>query len=323
MTLTESPTEKKDSPAKVRPWWIIRVVGSICVLSFTLWILPIHEVWNTIRGIRPSLWLFTFSVFLLGHVLSSTKWWFLIRKGDMPFSTALRAHFAGLMANLCLPGMAGGDVVRASLVARGSASKSRIAVGSVVDRVLDSFGLLLLSCAGALFAFNGDGWLDSPLVTVVIVFIVALALIPLFVLVVRKLPQKPVVEKLRQAIDEFQKEPSTLFLCLGLSMIVQSAFIGLNSALATSSGIHVSPAAWFFAWPLSKLIATLPISMGGLGVREASLAALLRQFGAVPAQVVAVGLLWQTILYASGLFGGLTVFMSAKLRLSPAPDSQS
>ena len=323
MTITESPSLKNESPAKVRPWWIIRVVGSICVLSFTLWILPIHDVWNTIRGIRPTVWLFTFSVFLLGHVVSSTKWWFLIRKNDLPYSTALRAHFAGLMANLCLPGMAGGDVVRASLVARGAASKSRIAVGSVVDRVLDSFGLLLLSCAGALFAFNSDGWLDSPLVTVVIIFVVALALIPVFIFTIRRLPQKPIVEKFRQAIEEFQKEPSTLFLCLGLSMIVQSAFIGLNIALAVSSGISVSTAAWFFAWPLSKLIATLPISMGGLGVREASLAALLKRFGAAPAQVVAVGLLWQTILYASGLFGGLTVFMSAKLRLSPAPDSQS
>ena len=323
MTIIEAPSVKNESPAKVRPWWIIRVVGSICVLSFTRWILPIHDVWNTIRGIRPSLWLFTFSVFLLGHVVCSTKWWFLIRKNDLPYSTALRAHFAGLMANLCLPGMAGGDVVRASLVARGAASKSRIAVGSVVDRVLDSFGLLLLSCAGALFAFNGDGWFDSPLVTVVIIFLVALAIIPVFIFTVRKLPQKPIVEKLRQAIEQFQKEPSTLFLCLGLSMIVQSAFIGLNIALATSSGIRVSVAAWFFAWPLSKLIATLPISIGGLGVREASLAALLKRFGAAPAQVVAVGLLWQTILYASGLFGGLTVFMSAKLRLSPAPDSQS
>jgi conserved hypothetical protein len=323
MTVIETPTVKNESTAKVRPWWIIRVVGSICVLSFTLWILPIHDVWNTIRGIKPSVWLFTFAVFLLGHVVSSTKWWFLIRKNDLPYSTALRAHFAGLMANLCLPGMAGGDVVRASLVARGSASKSRIAVGSVVDRVLDSFGLLLLSCAGALFAFTGDGWLDSPLVTVIITFVIALALIPAFIFTIRKLPQKPIVEKLRQAIEQFQKEPSTLFLCLGLSMIVQSAFIGLNIALATSSGIDVPVAAWFFAWPLSKLIATLPISMGGLGVREASLAALLKRFGAAPAQVVAVGLLWQTILYASGLFGGLTVFMSAKLRLSPAPDSQS
>jgi uncharacterized membrane protein YbhN (UPF0104 family) len=100
--------------------------------------------------------------------------------------------------------------------------------------------------------------------------------------------------------------------------MVQSAFIGLNIALATEGAIDAPIAAWFFAWPLSKLISMVPISIGGLGVREASLAALMVRFGAVPAKVVAVGLLWQTILYASGLIGGITLLMSAKLRLGMA-----
>jgi uncharacterized membrane protein YbhN (UPF0104 family) len=45
--------------------------------------------------------------------------------------------------------------------------------------------------------------------------------------------------------------------------------------------------------------------MGGLGVREATMARLLSPFGADPAQVIAIGLIWQTVLYASGLIGVL------------------
>ena len=58
----------------------------------------------------------------------------------------------------------------------------------------------------------------------------------------------------------------------------------------------------------------VPISIAGLGVREASLAALLSPLGANPAKVVAVGLLWQTILFAGGLIGGLTLLILAKLK---------
>jgi glycosyltransferase 2 family protein len=57
-------------------------------------------------------------------------------------------------------------------------------------------------------------------------------------------------------------------------------------------------------WPLSKLAALVPITLGGLGVREATLAALLVPFGVPPAVGVVAALLWQTVLITGGLFAG-------------------
>jgi len=57
-------------------------------------------------------------------------------------------------------------------------------------------------------------------------------------------------------------------------------------------------------------------------VREASMAALLQPFGAPPQQVVAVGLVWQTILYASGFIGFLVqARVTASRRGAPAKAS--
>jgi uncharacterized membrane protein YbhN (UPF0104 family) len=100
-------------------------------------------------------------------------------------------------------------------------------------------------------------------------------------------------------------------------MTVQGAFIGVNIALAQTVGVTVPIAAWFFAWPLSKIIASLPISLAGLGVREASLAGFLAPLGAAPASVIATGLLWQTILFATGLIGGAILMLSG-IGLAPA-----
>jgi uncharacterized membrane protein YbhN (UPF0104 family) len=120
------------------------------------------------------------------------------------------------------------------------------------------------------------------------------------------LPQKlrPLVASMSEAMTALRRRPSALAGCLCLSMSVQSCFIGVNILLAENSGLFLPAAAWFYAWPLAKLLALAPISLGGLGVREASLAALLAPLGAPPAPVVAVGLLWQSILFASGLLGG-------------------
>jgi hypothetical protein len=93
-------------------------------------------------------------------------------------------------------------------------------------------------------------------------------------------------------------------------MGVQAAFILANVELARAAGVDVPIALWFFAWPLSKIVATAPISLGGIGVREASLAGILAPFGAEPGAVVATGLIWQSVLLAGGVLGGLVVFCS-------------
>ena len=81
--------------------------------------------------------------------------------------------------------------------------------------------------------------------------------------------------------------------------------------MAHNIGVDIPLAAWFLVWPLSKLAALVPISLGGLGVREATLAALLVPFGIAPALGVVTALLWQTVLLAGGLFaGGLWWLMS-------------
>ena len=125
--------------------------------------------------------------------------------------------------------------------------------------------------------------------------------------------------KIASGVGALLSERRALLLCLLLSMAVQGAFIGVNVALARAVGVAVPVAAWFFAWPLSKLIASLPLSLAGLGVREASLAGLLAPLGAAPASVVATGLLWQTLLFATGLIGGALVVLSGTGLASPRP----
>lgn len=120
------------------------------------------------------------------------------------------------------------------------------------------------------------------------------------------------MDKLGASFHALRRRPGSLALCFGLSLSIQAVFVGVNILLASQSGVAVPPAAWFFAWSVSKLLAVLPISAGGLGVREASLAALLSPFGAPAERVVAVGLVWQSILLAGGLLGGLLLMLLSR-----------
>jgi len=292
--------------------WLLRAGVSAVVLAFLFSIVSIEQVWSDARRLPPLLWLFALSLFLLGHCAAAAKWRLLIGPG-ISFAHAFRAHLAGLAANLCLPGLAGGDVVRAGLVYGEAADKPRLVVGSIADRLLDIFGLLVLAVAGALLSLPQRDSVPTVLVWVLIASAVGLcAVFPASLVLDRALRNARaqgrvarIAARAASAIALLVRHPRRLILCLAISMAVQATFVGINIALASAVQLEAPVGAWFFAWSTAKIIAIAPVSLGGLGVREAAMSRLLAPFGADPAQVIAIGLIWQTILYASGLIGVL------------------
>jgi uncharacterized membrane protein YbhN (UPF0104 family) len=194
-----------------------------------------------------------------------------------------------------------------------AAAKARLAVGSVADRLIDTLGLVLIACAAGWIAWrprlDSDIWMGWPLLGLLAVVAAGLAGAVVFDrFVSRREPSGKLMRlatKVIHSAAELVRSPGRLLLCLAISMAVQCLFVGINIAFAEATHIEAPVAAWFFAWTTAKIIAIAPISLGGLGLREASMAALLVPFGADPAQVVAIGLVWQSVLYVSGLIGFL------------------
>ena len=290
----------------------MRLCISTLLLALIFYLVPFKEVWAAARQISPLLWLGALGLFLAGHAAAAAKWRILIGSG-ISYRQAFRAHLAGLAANLALPSVAGGDVVRAGLVMKHADDKGRLAMGSVADRLIDTLGLVLIALASAWLAWGprlgSDLWMGWPLLG--LLFLVAGGLVAAVAIdrfVSRRAPSGKlmrVLAKLIHSAAELARSPGPLLLCLAISMAVQCLFVGINIAFAEAAHVEAPVAAWFFAWTTAKIIAIAPISLGGLGVREASMAALLVPFGTDPAQVVAIGLVWQSVLYVSGLIGFL------------------
>lgn len=305
---------------KGRIGWTIRLAVSVLVLAVIFYFLPLREVIATMRRIPPGDWVLTLAIFLAGHVVAAMKWQLLATRG-VPFLAVLRAHFGGLVANLSLPGVAGGDVVRAALLYQRSSDRPRLALGSIADRAIDTVGLLLIAAAGLILAIgtfeSSRPLLIGVVVTLLLAAIAVMAALKFHARLIAFLPAggrlRHIGERLGASLVVMAQERWRIALCLLLSIAVQSVFIAATIRLADVAGVVAPVAAWFFAWPLSKLIATLPISIAGLGVREASLAGFLAPFGAPAAAVVGIGLMWQTIQIAGGLIGASVTFLSARV----------
>jgi uncharacterized membrane protein YbhN (UPF0104 family) len=279
------------------PRLLISAIAVVVLLTFV----PIGPVWNAIRGVNPWVWGASVGVFASGQVVAAVKLWVLLGPGAVSLGACLRAHFAGISANLALPGVVGGDVVRASLLLKGSEA-SRVAVAATADRVVDALVMMILAGTAAAIAglpFEAPGMVWSGWFWPV--GVVAVAAVGLGTGLLRR---TPVRSRLVEGWSEIPPRPAALALAAMLSLVVQAAFILANVWLAREVGLHLTLAPWVLAWTASKLSALPPVSVGGLGVREAALASVLVAYGAPAEGALATALLWDGTL-VTGRLGGL------------------
>ncbi len=305
---------------------VTRLILSFLILGALLYHLPLEKLWETIRNVSLPIWLLTVVIFISGHVMGAFKWRLLINAGEkkLPFVVALRCHFAGLFANLFLPSLAGGDVVRAGLAIRSIKEKAAVILGGVLDRFLDTASLALIILLGAYLAPSTFSDSDQRVLSFVFILLSSITVFGLLILILpvsNWLPEKlhHPVAKTQEIIRQLLHTPWRAGLALGLGLIMQVSFVGINAFLGSLCGIHIPFSAWLLVWPLAKLSALLPISMGGLGVREAALAALLARLDIPLEMAVGVGLLWETVLVTGGLTGGAFYLIMNKTSLPLHP----
>ena len=305
--------------------WILRAIGSAVLLGLLFWWLPLGDVVAGFKRVPIGLFLGVWILFVAGHALAAGKWWALLGR-SLAYSGALKAHVAGLAANLCLPGAAGGDVVRAGAAQLAIRDGAKVISGSVSDRLIDMLALAILAGAGAM-GLASDGEWAFLAIQVLVLMVAALGvalwgmprLVPLIWNKVPSLPARGLALKTADAFAELARAPALLIATLIVSTGIQALFVALAMMLGEAVGVDMPPAAWFFAWPLAKLLAVLPISLNGLGLREATLAGLMVPLGAVGADVVAAGLVWQAVLFLTGALGAL-VLAASGFRLRQATE---
>jgi uncharacterized protein (TIRG00374 family) len=254
------------------------------------------------------------------HLIGVVKWRILINLAGahLSFVQAVRCYYGGQFGNVFLPSLVGGDVVRGAMAFQVARSKAGVVMGSVIDRTLDVIGMGAIAATGALLLPSA---LSPQSRKVFLVFAGTLALLGLvtvgvlLTLPVRKFPFKIQrrMAKLRHAGRSMVGHWDHVLLCLGLGIVLQVSQIALNCWLGLACGMHVSFGVWLFAWPLAKISALLPLTQGGIGVREAALVTLLVPFGVPGVLTAAAGLMFEAISTIGSLLGGIVAFVLGRI----------
>ncbi len=301
----------KNKPHSRRMWLFIRIGVSILILVLLALYLPISTFIESLKKASLIDWGACVIGAVLIHILGVFKWKLQLKANHvrLGFIDATSCYCAGLFANVCLPSVVGGDVLRSSMAIRIIGRKLAVILGSLMDRLGDVIALYLLTVLSCLFLSTAFG---SQRYGILIIFALVIALGAglgiglLFYHPSQWLPTsvRRQVKRLRLALWRVIRNYRLAIFALVLSLCIQSCFVLLNAFLASDIGIMMPLGVWFFAWPLAKLTALVPISLGGLGVQELALTSLLKPFGVTPSQALAQALLWRGVFVATGLAGG-------------------
>jgi len=300
----------------------LKVAVTAVLLAAILLVVPWAELRAGLAKLDRSLWLGVWAAFLFGHFASSLKWRLNVNIGraGLGLTDAVQIYSAGLFANLCLPSIVGGDGLKALLAGRLTGRYESAIFGGVCERVIDTAALMCLAVCGVLLSsVQVEGWAGQVLLVAGLLGLVSagvflpLALRLRLALWPRRL-RRPIGRGM-VAARRLWRRPQLAFGLLAMSLAIQSLFVLLNMVLGRGIGIDIPVVYWFFAIPLAKIVTLAPISLGGFGLREVTLAAILGLVAVPESQGVLVSLLWQTVIVATGLFGGGVWFL---LGLRPA-----
>jgi len=300
-----------------RAWTIIalRWAAGLAVLGVLLHYLPVATVRSAIARVPAWQFAAVLAGYLLAHTLGIAKWRMVVNAAgaELNFAVSTQCYACGLFGTLFLPSIVGGDVIRLAVGLRKSPRPAAVLAGNVVDRFLDVtaqaglvvIGLALLpgSLPESLRAIANRVLVAGIAAGIVLV---TLGFLPRgVVLRGRSFKFRRRLARLRHALKSVSRRPRVLVAGWLAGTFIQATFLVLTAQLAVSCGLVLPLRVWLFAWPLAKLAAVLPLTQGGIGVREAALVALLAPFGAAGHLVLAAGLVWEGVVIAGGLLAGL------------------
>jgi len=269
---------------------VIRGAISILLIGFVVWNLDMSELASTLSTVSVTTLVVLVSIDLFLRFLSAYRWnvLFAALQNSTSMIVIIKISFIASFLGQVLPGTIGVEALRVYGLAKSSNNGPAAFASVVADRM---FGLLSLVFVIYIGLLVGPQELQAM---ILMPATVALAILILFLfLLMYPLPRQWIfaaiparfLEKLQHRIadvfaclDSYKTKPGVLLYSFVLSILFQLIRVLLFFAAALLIGEAPSFVYFVALVPIVMFAALLPISIGGLGVREASLVVLFSHF---------------------------------------------
>jgi len=300
----------------------LRISISVILLVFLFKKVDEKSMLETFKHADKPLLLLAFIVFLLSYILCLFRWQMLLRaiKIHLPLKRIIISFSGGIFFNLFLPSTIGGDLMRSIDLSTHTNRPKEVIATVFLDRLSGYIGLVSVALISLAL---GSKLIHDKSVALLVIIITSILITVLLVLfntaIYRKINNllhspnagkiRELIKNLHQEIHVFRHNKRVIINNLLVSVIVQAIGPVTFFIISKSLGLNVNIIYFFIFFPIIGAVTLLPISIGGLGLRDAMTVFFFAEVGVSKDLAFAMSLInFGFILIAGGLGGLIYVF---------------
>ncbi len=281
----------------------VRIAVSIALLALLAWKIDLWAAGAVLAQARPVGLLLLLGVFIFERLFAAYRWRLLLQ-GRCPTATLpalIRITMVSNFVGAFLPGVVGVEALRVLGLTRQGCNLAQAFTSVFLDRVLGVVSLLLMVLVGlsmtARMLPTAIAWTAGASLVVLIAMCLLLLSRPVRVWADRVMP--PVIARylrhpltrLYECIDAYRRDRVLLLGGLVLAVLMQCVRVVGTIAAAWALRLDIDVLDYFIFVPAIMFVTMIPISIGGLGVREAAFSQLFGLAGMAPEAAVVLSLL--------------------------------
>lgn len=309
-------------PKRKKNWliFVVKFVFSFAIIAYLLLKLtPIKDIGNSIRGVDMFWLALSFSLHALGLLISARRWQILIHaQGDrVPLGFLAQSYLVGNFFNLFLPTRFGGDIVRIWDGSRYSKSLLKSSAIVLVERLTGVIILLIFAVGASLYRLDMTQKFPIVWVSLAVSLAGLLSIIGFFLPIteslLNKIPDRGFLKKIKDTIFEFRQvvwvyreKKGALGRALFWAFLLQINVILHYFLVGKAFQLPIPLVDYFIFMPIVLLVLTIPITLGGLGLRELLYIEIFQLYSIPDAVAVSFSLIGDVLFtLIIGIVGGI------------------
>jgi glycosyltransferase 2 family protein len=293
----------------------VRLVVGIGVTTFLILRSDVGAIGRALAAADPLGIVAAVSMNMALLVVSAFRWGVFIQalQVDLSAATTLRLTFIGAFFNAFLPTGVGGDAYKAVRIRTRTTRLSTSLASVLLDRIagVGTLAMIGILVSGAVLILGTA----TPLTTTALVLSVGVVCAATFVLLWgprligtgrrRWLGLRP---RLRTTLDQMVvaiRTPTTVVRSMTLGFACQALGIAAQASLASALDLGIPLDVITLAFLTTTLASAIPLTINGLGIREAVLVWGLAFYGVTAARALAYALLILGVALVTSAMGGI------------------
>jgi uncharacterized protein (TIRG00374 family) len=292
---------------------VLKVVVSAGLIIYLLvFRVDLGQLWEVACKARWAYLIVAMVLMIVGTALRAVRWQVLLEALEItvPLRRLVHLYFVGAFFNIFLPTGMGGDAVKMAELAR-STGRAPEAIGTtLVDRATGLWVLFVLALLALPFSYGllPEGWV--PIIALATLGGVLVGWVAIGTPLISWLSSRLRLPR-QDKLERFYRSVSRLgYRALGkaciVSLIFDTLLILFNMSIAYGLNVNQPLGVFLLFTPIISFSLALPISIGGLGVREQTYVLLFGSLGISDTDAVAMGLANYALTnLVVGLLGGV------------------